>query len=293
MTEKFRILFIINPISGVSKKKNLPSLIDSLIDKNKFSYSITFTEYPKHGKEIAHQQQHKHDCIVAVGGDGTINEIGSSLIGSNCALAIIPSGSGNGLARDLGISMNINEAINSLNTAVFTKIDTCYLNERPFFCTAGIGFDADVAHTFANSNSRGLKTYATSVIKTLFKKRIIDLELNINGKSHTESISSITFANAKQFGNNFKIAPKASNSDGIIDICLVKGISFFTVIPMLIKLLNGTINTLKNYTYFTSEEDIKVILKQPENIHIDGEATSMKPTQIIIRNEKQNLTIFH
>lgn len=285
-------MFIINPISGVSKKKNLPFLINQLLDKTKFNYTTIFTEYPKHGKEITHSHQHLQDIIVAVGGDGTINEIGSSLINSKCALAIVPSGSGNGLARDLGVALNVKQAISNLNTASFKKIDTCYINERPFFCTAGIGFDADVAHTFAQSGSRGLKTYALSVVKTLFKKKKINLELAIDNNTTSHTVSSITFANAKQFGNNFKIAPQASLSDGIIDICLINTVSISSIIPLFIKLLNGKVNDLKNYTHYTSENDITIQLRSEQNIHIDGEATSMKPTQITIRNEKQNLIIY-
>ncbi len=292
MSKRLNILFIINPISGVSKKKNLPSLIEKLIDREKFSSSILFTEYPVHGKEIAREQQHIQDIIVAVGGDGTINEIGSSLIDSKCALAIIPTGSGNGLARDLGISMKVSEAISALNSGSFKKIDTCYLNEHPFFCTAGIGFDADVAHTFANSKSRGLKTYAISVIKNLLKKKIIEIDLTLNNQTNQKFISSITFANAKQFGNNFLIAPQADLSDGIIDVCLIKNISFSSLIPLFIRLLSGKINELQCYNHYTSNEAIAITLKKSENIHIDGEAIQIKPTKITIRNEKQNLNIY-
>ena len=158
MSQKRTILFIINPISGINKKSDLPALIKSHLDSKKFEPSIMYTEYAGHGKKISAENHHKFNVIVAVGGDGTINEIASQLTNTNCSLAIIPSGSGNGLARDLHIPMNTKKAIKQLNTATFNKIDTCYLNDLPFFCTAGIGFDADVAHIFNNSPSRGLKT---------------------------------------------------------------------------------------------------------------------------------------
>ncbi len=295
MSSKQNILFIINPVSGTSNKKDLPKLIKKLIKHDKFLTSIQYTQYAGHGKEIASIELKQQDVIVAVGGDGTINEIGSALVGTNCALGIIPLGSGNGLARSLNIPLNTKTAIKHLNKAVKNKIDVCYLNDTPFFCTAGIGFDANVAHRFNNLPSRGLATYIKSVFQEIKNHLELKILISFEGKQLEKIISSITFANAQQYGNNFYIAPLADIQDGITDICIISKLSFFKIIPLSFRLVTQSIHKSSFYEHLSTPSDIRIEIlnsRSPISIHIDGEARFIQESHITIRNSQQQLTMF-
>lgn len=155
-----RLLFIINPISGTSRKGKIIKAIERRIDAQRFSVEFRYTEYAGHAVEIARQAAEDGvDIVVAVGGDGTVNEVARSLVHTNTALAIVPSGSGNGLARHLLIPMDIEKALDIINANVVTELDYGLINDKPFFCTCGVGFDAFISLKFAEAGSRGLKTY--------------------------------------------------------------------------------------------------------------------------------------
>ena len=146
---KKRICFIINPKSGNRKKNHIPLLIEEILDKNLFDYEIHYTSYKKHGIELTKIAIEKRfDIVCAVGGDGTVHEIGTTLINTNLCLAIIPRGSGNGFARHLRIPLNSRKAIECLNKQNQTIIDTANLNEFAFINGCGLGFDAHIAHKF-------------------------------------------------------------------------------------------------------------------------------------------------
>ena len=157
MKEKRRhILAIINPVSGIGNKNKIPRLIDTVVDQDTNDVSIVMSEYAGHAREIAAMAVNQGmDVVVAIGGDGTINEVGSALCGTPTALAIVPCGSGNGLARHLRISMNASRALQVLNNGVVSRFDFCTVNGRPFFCTCGMGFDATVSYKFSNEGTRG------------------------------------------------------------------------------------------------------------------------------------------
>ena len=154
------IVFIMNPISGTVSKSAIPSMIEKLLDKELFSYDIRETQYAGHATEIAHQAIDEGvDIVCAIGGDGTVNEVGRALIGSQTALAIIPCGSGNGLARHLMLPMDAGKAIKIINMCEIHDLDYGIINEKPFFCTCGMGFDAFISMKFAEAGKRGLTTY--------------------------------------------------------------------------------------------------------------------------------------
>ena len=163
------IAFIVNPISGTKTKNRLAKLIRELLDPVQFSPTVVVTEYAGHATQLAQQfAAQDYYAVVAVGGDGTVNEVASGLIGTNTALGIIPNGSGNGFARHLDISTRMNRAIEMLNSSEVISVDYGMVNDIPFFSTFGVGFDAVVAQDFADS-SRGFKGYVQSIFKDLFK----------------------------------------------------------------------------------------------------------------------------
>ena len=178
-----RILFIVNPKSGSSLGRvDVVTLLHQLIDKNIFRYDIVVTDYAGHATELAQQAAADGYAIVcAVGGDGTVNEVARGLIYTNTALAILPHGSGNGLARHLGIPLRISQAIGIINQQYQSKIDSGTINNHPFFCTAGIGFDAQVSSVFATSLKRGLRTYVQLVLQEFLKYKPKSVVINFNG----------------------------------------------------------------------------------------------------------------
>ena len=148
--EKKKITFILNPISGTHSKDEIPAMIESILDKERFDTEIVFTEYAGHAAEIAEARaEAKTDIVVAVGGDGTVNEVARSLVHTESALGIIPCGSGNGLARHLCIPLNPRKAISIINQCQIESFDYGVINDIPFFCTCGMGFDAFISLKFA------------------------------------------------------------------------------------------------------------------------------------------------
>jgi YegS/Rv2252/BmrU family lipid kinase len=261
-----KLLFIINPIAGVQKKKNIPQLIKEHLDTSTLSYEIVLTEYAGHGKVLAKEAINTFDVVVAVGGDGTVNEIASALRHSKTALGIIPMGSGNGLARHLKIPLNTIEAIQFLSTSTTRNIDTCTLNDLPFFCTAGVGFDGYIGDVFSKQTSRGFWTYFKCSVRDFF--RYSPKTYSFNNKDVTAYL--ITVANANQFGNDVFISPLSNIEDGKFEVCVVKPFSFWAGLFIGLKLFRKKIHT-SNYYDFTSQQE--VIVENPSNefVHLDGE----------------------
>lgn len=271
------ILFIINPISGGISKTSIPDLIHQELDTQIFIPTIIFTEYSGHAKVLAQQAAiDKVDIVVAVGGDGTINEIASELVNSEVALAVIPKGSGNGLARHLSIPLDTKKAIACLNTANVKSIDVGQLNDRLFFCTSGIGFDAHVSEKFAQLTKRGLWGYLKTSILSFVNYKPETYAVNIDGRIITSRAFLITFANASQFGNNAYIAPLADISDGLLDISIMKTFTFAEIANVGWKLFSKNIHLSKYVTIFKAKH-ITIERATAGAAHIDGEPISMKP----------------
>ncbi len=228
-----RIRFIINPISGVGKKGMLPELIERNIDSDRFEYDIVYTEYKKHAKELAYQSSLEGiDIVCAVGGDGSVHEVGTALIGTKTKLAIIPTGSGNGLARHLRIPLNIEKAIQNINEMHEMKMDTVLVNDKPFLNAGGYGFDALIAKKFDEGKKRGFITYIKLVLKEFFKYNPVNVSVDINGQVKSMPVMLCTIANASEFGNGFCVSPKSDVTDGKIELFILKPFRFWSL-PLL------------------------------------------------------------
>ena len=171
MSERdIKVQAIINPISGVGSKRKIPKMIEGICSKKNCSLNISFTEYAGHASELTRQAiEEGAEYILAVGGDGTVNEIARAMIHSNAILGIIPKGSGNGLARELHIPMDVKRAIALIAKGHVTTIDCCRANGQVFFCTCGVGFDAFVSLKFAHAGKRGLLTYLEKTLQESLK----------------------------------------------------------------------------------------------------------------------------
>jgi diacylglycerol kinase (ATP) len=265
-----KALFIINPISGGKKKDDVPELIKKYLDAAKFEAVIVCSDGPAHARQIAMEAANKFDLIVAVGGDGTVNEVASAIVGTDTILGIIPYGSGNGLARFLGIPMNAPEAIQALNTSRVEIIDSATLNGRPFFNMAGMGFDAHISEVFARRKKRGFFTYLVSSIEEFNKYKPESYHVEVDGNRFEREAFMLSFANSSQYGNNAHISPHASVQDGLLDICVIKQFPFWRLLEMGIRMLTKTTDST-NYLEIIRGKHITIKRANPGPVHLDGE----------------------
>lgn len=278
MEEQKKILFVINPISGGKKKTAFNTKVLEVLDMGKFKPTFQHTSHPNHAYELAKMAiSEGYDAVVAVGGDGTINEIGSALIGTNMPMGIIPEGSGNGLALYLGIPMNETSAINRLNRFETVEVDCGLINDKPFFNIAGMGFDASVSDRFASDSIRGPIGYLRSAINVISNYKPCKYELTIDGEKYEREAFMISVANSPQYGNNAYIAPNASVSDGILDVCIVHKFPLYTLPMMVFHLFNRSADQ-SEYVEIIPGKDIKIERKEDGPLHVDGEPITMTGT---------------
>ncbi|WP_167505943.1 diacylglycerol/lipid kinase family protein [Desulfosediminicola flagellatus] len=271
MQTKSKIAFIINPISGNKSNSNIPNLINTRLNHNRFNHHCFITSYAGESAQIVRKlKEQAFDYIVAVGGDGTVNEVAKELINSDVALGIIPRGSGNGLARHLGIPMDTEQAIAQLNKSSVQCIDSGKINDYLFWCTAGIGFDALIGFKFANSTKRGFFTYITESFKQFIRYKADHYTIIVNDTTHHSQAFTITFANASQYGNNAYISPTADIADGKLDTVLIKPFPWFSSIILCMRLFTRSIHKSK---YVKVLRDNRVIVHKSGKglLHFDGE----------------------
>ena len=268
------IAFVVNPISGTKTKNRVAKLIRELLDLQQFAPTVVVTEYPGHATQLAQQfALEGYYAVIAVGGDGTVNEVASGLIGTDTALGIIPNGSGNGFARHLDISTRMNRAIEMLNSSEAISVDYGLVNDIPFFSTFGIGFDAVVAQDFAES-SRGFKGYVQSIFKDLFQYKPETYHLSGEGIDLTTTAFLVNFANAGQWGYDAYIAPKASIQDGWLDIAIVSEFPMVAAAGLALSLFTKNIDENLHMNTLRAKE-ITLIREHEGAVHIDGTPTHM------------------
>ena len=269
------ISFIINPISGTRKKDSWPEMIYRNMDTSRFDVRIFFTERAGHASELAHQQiEEGIRYIVAAGGDGTVNEVARAVRDTPAAMGIIPCGSGNGLARHLHIPLKLADALKHINYASVVSIDYGVVNDNPFFCTFGVGFDAHVSQSFAMSKKRGFWTYVFSIVRELFKYRSRKYKLKIDGNKLKAKAFTVTIANASQFGNNAYISPHADIADGNLDVCIISPFPRFKVAFLACRLLRKSIHKSRYYRMIRGKK-IMIKRKHEGEAHLDGDPYMM------------------
>jgi len=271
MGMKKDIVFIINPISGTHQKNDIPGLISELLDKERFTYDVRLTEYRGNAAEIAGEcAANGTDIVVAVGGDGTVNEVARSLVHTQTALGIIPCGSGNGLARHLCIPMDIKKAIGIINQCEIIPFDYGVINDLPFFCTCGMGFDAFISLKFAEAGKRGPITYVENVLKEGLKYRPETYEVtDVSGTKHYKAFL-IACANASQYGNNAYIAPGATMRDGEMDVIIMEPFDALEAPQIAADLFMKTLGNNSKIKTFRSKS-IQIHRMKPGAIHYDGD----------------------
>ena len=288
--EKKKLTFIINPISGVFSKDRVVTAIESYLDKNKFDYSIEFTEGPGHALKICDRKIGEGaEIIVAVGGDGSVNEIARKLTDKKVQLGIIPAGSGNGLAHHLNIPFSYRKAIEVINQSKTLKIDTGSINDVFFISIAGIGFDGIVSREYAKYKRRGFLTYLKVVTEEYVNYRPRRYTIEVNGEVLKRKALFISFANSDQFGYGASIAPTASVDDGLLDVIIMKK-PMMVELPILASLLYWKRIDLSRQFEIIKAKELIVKTRRRRWVNIDGEPLKMKK-KLSVKLHPQSLNI--
>ncbi|WP_426581510.1 diacylglycerol/lipid kinase family protein [Mucilaginibacter sp. R-33] len=267
---KRKALFIINPISGGKKKDGVPELIKDTIDAGVMEPVIAFSDGVAHARVIASEAIGKFDIVVAVGGDGTVNEVASAIVDTDTSLGIVPFGSGNGLSRFLGIPMDTRDAIKNLASGRTEIIDSARINGQPFFNMAGMGFDAHISEIFSHGKKRGFISYIKSSIKEVVGYQPQNYHLDIDGKKYDYKAFMLSIANSSQYGNNVHISPKASLQDGLLDVCVIKPFPLWRFPEMSMRMLIKATESSK-YVEIIRGKQILIKREHTGPIHLDGE----------------------
>lgn len=273
-----RLLLIINPIAGTSKKKDLDTFCRERLSKAGWLVDVEFTRARNDATRIARKAIGEgYDAVVAAGGDGTVNETARALCDTGMPLGIIPCGSGNGLARHLNIPIDVSEALDVIACNHTQAIDYGRLNDRYFFCTCGVGFDAEVSHKFASKGTRGLSTYIRSTIEEYLSYEPAEYTIELEGQIVTEKAFLIAVCNASQYGNNAYIAPKASIDDGLLDITIVHQGNVLQSALMAFDLLNGNLTKNALVSSYRAKA-MRISRNSGTSVHIDGEPITIDST---------------
>jgi diacylglycerol kinase (ATP) len=289
MANQSQVWFIANFHSGTLSVHEKEQIADGL--KSFPNTQLFITQYPKHASEIAQQAIVANvDIVVAIGGDGTINEIGSILKGSQVKMGIVAIGSGNGLARHLKLPLDPFLAIKKVYEGKVFEIDTCTINDTPFFCTAGVGFDAEVAMNFSKKKKRGFLYYIITSTETFFKYKSLDYEVIKAENEVVENAFAITFANAAQYGNNAVVAPESRIDDGLIDMVILKPFSVFHSLFLAIRLFANSFSKSK-FVQTSKGQYFKIKAQNNLIIHFDGEPKALDTSELLVKIEPEKLKV--
>ncbi|PZR27245.1 MAG: diacylglycerol kinase [Citrobacter freundii] len=288
------ILYIVNPISGTRTKKDLWKLIEKRTTEQGIPFEI-FPSVASGDYSFLHSyiEENRVTDVVIAGGDGTVSQVVGSLMDYRLNFGIIPCGSGNGLAYAAGIPKQPQKALDIVFYGKGISTDGFYIN-RQFACMlCGLGFDAKVAHDFAQQPKRGLTTYIKEVVRNFFSASTYTFELELHNRKFKTDAFFISVANSNQFGNNFTIAPKASLSDGMLDIVIVTEQSKLSMLLQTFRQVMGkiklqpssAINTQKAVIYFQTDHlSIKNITEAP--LHVDGDpAETPSKLDIVVKKK--------
>lgn len=280
--------FIINPISGNQDHFNTISLIKKYIDKKKIDFDIKITQSRNHAKQLSKEcVERDYHLIIAVGGDGTVNEICSVIINTKVCLGVIPTGSGNGFAYHIGMKKDIKSSILQINKSKEKLIDTCLANNIPFVNVSGVGFDAHIAQLFSSFTKRGFYQYMKLVLQELSYKSN-RYTIKYYNKEREINAVLIAFANASQYGNNFSISPFSNISDGLINFVVIHDIPKWKIPMLLFKIFQGKIHTSKySETIITNTMEIH---SNEKFMHLDGEVKKIDGN-IKIKTQENSLKI--
>lgn len=285
------INFIINPIAGKGNAKEIVDLANSFFDKNDYKLNFYFSERQFEAIEICKKIVETQDSlIVAVGGDGTVNEVARSIVDSNSILGVIPYGSGNGLSTFLKIPHNTKAALKKIKELRTRKIDTATLNSHFFVNVAGIGFDAEIAKEYAISGQRGFKTYLNASVKSYINYSPKNYLVKFNNQELLRKSLLISFANSNQYGYHTSIAPDACIDDGHLNLCFVEKVPAI-ITPFVAPLLfmNNIHKTIYHESFLIKKAE--VFVDKGCWVHIDGEPLQIFEDKVTVEVKPASLNV--
>jgi YegS/Rv2252/BmrU family lipid kinase len=275
-----KALFLVNARSGANRKRDIAALIRASCDWDGYELAPCERKEDLDGI-VANALRDRFDVIFAVGGDGTVHEVAKRLIDTPLALAVIPTGSGNGFARHIGFPLDPRKTIAACRGAQVIAIDTAVVNGQPFIGVMGLGFDAFVAHRFEEQPARGLRTYVRTGLRGLTKFQPEAYEVMIDGDRIRETAIVVAVANTAQYGNNAKIAPRASVRDGLLDVVILRRATLLSIPMLVARLFAGTLDKHES-----------VVMRRAAEIdaHLDGEPRIL-PRELQIRVRPRSLHV--
>jgi len=287
LTGEKRSLFILNPHAGVIPVKFIISK-ELQRRKNELSYfkSLSIDESGSHIK----QSFNEYDIFVAAGGDGTVRSVAAELVGSNKILGVLPMGSGNGFAKELGFRTNIRSLLKDIKKAESHLIDIIRINDKLCLNVAGVGLDSFVAHSFDKLKTRGFWSYVWAILVNLIKLRPVHVEIKLAEEDQISAdLFDLTIANTRQFGNNAYIAPDARPDDGIIDIVMISPFPKILVPVFAYRLMRGTLKNSKYVRYLKTDKPFTIYTDETR-FHIDGEPVEISG-DISVSIKEKNLKV--
>ncbi|MCG8608134.1 diacylglycerol kinase family lipid kinase [bacterium] len=287
-----KISVIVNPIAG--GKRNSGSTVNRVTEyffSNGYEKEIRLTNKPGDANIFAKDAIHdRKDLVMVIGGDGTINEVASGLVGCEVPMAIVPVGSGNGLARSLNIPTRIEEACQLITEGRMTAIDVGKVNDRYFFSVLGVGFDAAVGRSFNSFHTRGPMAYVYLGIREYLRFRPDRIKINFGNKSLDIAPFLICVANGQQYGNNALIAPEAKLNDGLLDVCIVHRLTIPDLFSAVPKLFQGKLQRYSQAEFHRAKE-VVIEREADQHVNLDGE-TVLQDARIKISILPKSLKVF-
>ncbi|MBR0170454.1 MAG: diacylglycerol kinase family lipid kinase [Bacteroidales bacterium] len=273
---KKKTLVIVNPISGVGRQKKIEKILQNNLNQDLFDYTVRYTEYIHHGTEIARDAvDHGYDCVVAVGGDGSVNDVVQGIKDSDTRLGIIPCGSGNGLARSLKLPLQPWLATRVLNQQFEQTIDSIVVNNRWVVVNAaGCGFDAFIARLMHAAKTRGFSAYTNLVLREYTRYKNSNYHLVIDGQEYYRNAWFIAIANSRQYGYNLAVAPKAELDDGLLDISILDKVPI-DHLPITAPLAFTNHLDLSQHVEMFKAKDVLIEGNADRWVNLDGEGENI------------------
>lgn len=288
--KKGKALLIINPVSGTRSKHGLKDLVSSHLTEAGYETLVFETKGQGDAYKMAREAvENDYSVVVTAGGDGTVNEVANALSFSDCALGVLPFGSGNGLARSVGIPQDTMAALKVIEAGNVLSCDRGVVNDKPFYCTFGVGFDAAVSEKFSHFKRRGRITYIRSAFREFLNYHSQPYAIVIEGKVITEKALLIAVCNAPQYGNNAYIGPKAKLTDGLLDVTVVHADNPFHTLLMSMDMFTGMLDKNRGIGTFRVPS-LTIVRTEQGPVHLDGEPMSMG-TKLHINCERNALKI--
>lgn len=287
-----KLLVVVNPISGTHSKKGLKERLGSLLSEAGFDVTAETTRYAGHASELSRKAvSDGYRGVIVCGGDGTVNEVASQLVGTDVAMGIVPCGSGNGLARHADIAADVEKAARIIDAEDIRVCDYGTVNGKPFFCTFGMGFDAAVSDRFAAAASRGKMAYIKSALHEFVNYKARNYRIVADGNELNVNAMIVAVCNANQYGNNAYIAPRASITDGLLDLVIVRDMSKLKTVLAGMELMAGTIFDNSNVLHYPVR-NVTIETDSAASAHVDGEPYHFDGTTFSVECHPGKLKLF-